>query len=180
MIVGLFAVDDKGNMGNDGGLPWPHNKDDMQWFKQTTQDQIVVMGRGTWNSIDMPKPLPGRLNVLVTNNFIDRPDIEQLRGDVCDALKSIQQSNKKKNIFVIGGPTILLQAKPVLERVLLTRIPGEYMADVSINIDEFLDGFNLLSSKNLGTCIIEEYENGTIQKRARARARTRSTEDRSD
>ena len=177
MIVGLFAVDDNGGMGNDGRLPWPSNSDDMKWFKQTTQDQIVVMGRKTWDSADMPSPLPGRLNVLVTNNFIDRDDIEQLRGDVCDALKSIQQSNKKKNIFVIGGPGLLLQAKPVLERVLLTRIPGEYISDVSININTFLDGFQLLSSKNLGSCSIEEYENGTIQKRTKARAVKRLEKD---
>lgn len=157
MIIGLFAVDNTGGMGIDGHMPWPHNKDDMQWFKKTTQNQIVVMGRKTWEAPDMPKPLPGRTNVLFTNEFIERDDIEQIRGDVSEALKEIQKSNKKTNVFVIGGPNLLNQAKPVLEQLLITRIPGEYINDTSIDLAEFLNGFTLVTKTNLGTCVVEEY-----------------------
>lgn len=157
MIIGLFAVDDVGSMGINGHMPWPHNKDDMQWFKKTTQNQIVAMGRTTWEAPDMPKPLPGRYNVLFTNTFIDRDDIEQIRGDVPEALKSVQKSNKKNHVFVIGGPNLLLQAKPVLEKLLVTRIPGEYMSDTKLNLAEFLTGYVLVTKTNLGTCTVEEY-----------------------
>ena len=157
MIIGLFAVDNTGGMGIDGHMPWPHNKDDMQWFKKTTQNQIVVMGRKTWEAPDMPKPLPGRTNVLFTNEFIERDDVEQIRGDVPEALKEIQKSNKKTNVFVIGGPNLLNQAKPVLEQLLITRIPGEYINDTSIDLAEFLNGFTLVTKTNLGTCFVEEY-----------------------
>lgn len=157
MIIGLFAVDDVGSMGINGHMPWPHNKDDMQWFKKTTQNQIVAMGRTTWEAPDMPKPLPGRYNVLFTNEFIDRDDVEQIRGDVPEALKSVQKSNKKNHVFVIGGPNLLLQAKPVLEKLLITRIPGEYMNDTKINLEEFLTGYTFVTKTNLGTCTVEEY-----------------------
>lgn len=173
MIAGLFAVDNKGGMGVNGHLPWPHNKDDMQWFKKTTQNQIVVMGRKTWDSPDMPSPLPGRVNVLFTNNFIDRDDVEQIRGDVCEALTSIQKSNKKLNLFVIGGPNLLEQSKPVLEKVYVTRIDGEYLNDTAINLEEFLKGFTLVNKINLGSCTVEEYNNETVQTSTKTRTRKR-------
>jgi dihydrofolate reductase len=176
MIAALIAVDEAGGMGYNGSMPWPHNKDDMQWFKKTTQNHIVVMGRNTWNSPDMPSPLPGRHNVLFTNNFIERDDIDQIRGDACEALKTVQKNNKKQNVFVIGGQNLLLQARPVLEKVFVTRIPGEYLSDITINISEFLDGFSLVNKLNLGTCIVEEYQNDTIQTRTRTRTRKRSEE----
>lgn len=169
MIAAVFAIDDIGGMGWKGSIPWPHNKDDMKWFKTVTQNEIVVMGKRSWDSPDMPKPLPGRHNVVFTNTFFENDEIEQIRGDVCEALKSIEKNNKKKKVFVIGGPNILLQSKPVLEKVYLTRVPGEYFNDVSINITDFLDGMKLANTTNLGSCIIEEYHNETISSSTKSR-----------
>lgn len=162
MIAALFAVDQAGGVGWKGCLPWPNNRDDLQWFKSTTQNHIVVMGRKTWDSPDMPKPLPGRTNVLFTNNFIDRDDIEQIRGNACEALLSIKKAHKKKNIFVIGGVDLLLQSRVALEKIYLTRIPGEYLNDTQIDIDSFLQGTTLVETRNLGSCIVEEYIIATI------------------
>lgn len=158
MIIGLFAVDQANGMGFNDSLPWPRNPEDMRWFKSTTENQVVVMGRKTWNSRDMPVPLPKRHNVLVTNQFIDQDSITQIRGDIPTGLVSIQEDFPDKNIYVIGGPDILVQAEPVLEQVLLTRIPGEYLSDVRIDLDQFLSGFSLKSTLELETCKIETYE----------------------
>lgn len=177
MIAALFAVDDVGGMGHNGTLPWPNNTDDMKWFKSTTQNQIVVMGRKTWDSPDMPSPLPGRLNVLFTNNFIDRDDVEQIKGDVCDALLSIKKHYKRKNVFVIGGPTLLLQSKPVIEKVYLTRIKGEYLNDTNIDLVNFLEGMTLYQTINLGSCIVEEYHNETISSSTSTHSRSRRKQD---
>jgi dihydrofolate reductase len=177
MIAALFAVDEVGGMGNKGSLSWPNNKDDMMWFKTTTQGQIVVMGRRTWDSPDMPKPLPGRFNVIFTNDFFEADDVEQVKGDVCEALKALKHHHKKKNIFVIGGPNLLLQSKPVLERVYITRIKGEFINDTFINVNDFLEGMTLKDTINLGSCIVEEYHNETIQPSVRTHTSKRKTED---
>lgn len=177
MIAALFAVDEVGGMGFKGQLSWPHNKEDMTWFKTQTQGQIVVMGRRTWDSPDMPKPLPGRFNVIFTNNFFDIDEVEQVRGDVCEALKALKTHHKKKKIFVIGGPNLLLQSKPVLEKVFVTRIKGEFIHDTYINVDDFLDGMTLVNKINLGSCIVEEYSNETISSSTRTHSTTRKTED---
>lgn len=162
MIAALFAVDNKGGVGFQGSMPWPLNKDDMKWFKATTQGQTVVMGKKTWDSADMPSPLPGRRNVLITNNFLERDDIVQVNGDVCEALIYLQREDPKQNLFVIGGANILLQAKPVVEKVFITRINGEYQCDTFIDINKYLTGFVLVNTHNLGTCIVEEYNSEAI------------------
>lgn len=158
MIVGLFAIDSANGMGIDNSLPWPRNQEDMQWFKSTTENQVVVMGKNTWNSKDMPVPLPKRINVLVTTTPVEREDIIQVKGNLLDNLATIQHQYSKKNIFVIGGPNILVQAKPILEKLYITRIPGNYACDVKIDLDSFLKGFKLISTANLSTCKIETYE----------------------
>ena len=177
MIAAVFAVDSIGGMGWKGCIPWPHNKDDMKWFKTITQGQIVVMGKRSWESPDMPKPLPGRHNVVFTNEFFEQDDIEQIKGDVCEALKTIKQHNKKKNVFVIGGPNLLLQSKPALERVYVTRIPGEYLNDTQLNITNFLEGLILHQTVNLGSCIVEEYHNETISRSTKTHSRKRKEQE---
>lgn len=157
MIYAIFAVDDKGGMGNQGTIPWPMNKEDMMWFKQTTQNQIVVMGRKSWESPDMPKPLPGRSNIVFSNTEIDRDDIDQIRGDVCVGLDFYEQKYPKREIYVIGGANLLMQAKPVISKAYITRIPGEYICDTFIDVDEFLKGFRLIRTFDLGSCKVEEY-----------------------
>jgi dihydrofolate reductase len=177
MISAVFAVDQAGGMGWQGSIPWPHNKDDMKWFKTITQNQIVVMGKKTWDSPDMPSPLPGRHNVVFTNEFFHQDDIEQVKGDVCEALTSIKTSNKRKNVFVIGGVNLLLQSRPVLERVYITRIAGEYLSDTKLDTASFLEGMKLVQTVNLGSCTVEEYHNETISSSTKTYSRKRKEQE---
>ena len=62
----VFAVDATGGLGNKGSLPWPNDSEDLKRFKKITTDNIVVMGRKTWDSLGSRKPLPNRLNVVVS------------------------------------------------------------------------------------------------------------------
>ena len=158
MIIALFAVDEKGGMGNQGNMPWPTIKEDMKWFKETTEGQVVVMGKKSWYSPDMPKPLPKRHNVVFTNNYIDNDKIDQIKGDVCEGLKYVEQKHPDNTVFVIGGANLLTQAKPVLNKAYITRVPGEYICDAVLDMEEFLKGFKLVQVRDFGTCKVEEYE----------------------
>jgi dihydrofolate reductase len=159
MIIGMFAVDDNSGVGNNGGMPWPPNKEDFKWFRETTLNHIVVMGKTTWNSPDMPKPLPKRTNVVIANNCTEIKHADVVfSGNVPDALKLLTLQYLDKDVFVIGGVNILLQAKPVLEKLYITRIPGIYDADTQINLENFLEGFILTNTRDLGSCKVEEYE----------------------
>lgn len=158
MIGAVFAVDEKNGLGRDGTIPWPYNKEDMQWFKHATTESVVVMGKRSWNSPDMIKPLPDRINCVVTNEFLDRNDIEQFKGDVCEGVRNLCEKYYDRNLFVIGGADLLVQAKPVLDCAYITRIPGDYMCDTHIDLTDFLSGFKLTNTQDLGTCIVELYE----------------------
>lgn len=107
-------------------MPWPPNRDDFKWFKTTTTNQIVVMGRKTWESPDMPKPLPNRTNVVVSSTPINNDAVIQINGNVCEKLLDLQSAHSTQHIYVIGGASLLTQVKPVLEKMLITRIPGVY------------------------------------------------------
>ena len=158
MIIGLFAVDENGGVGNQGSMPWNSISEDLKWFRETTLNQVVVMGHKTWESKDMPKPLPKRLNVVISNSPTITNANVVLRGKVPEMLRFVELEYADKDIYVIGGVNILLQAKPKLKKLFLTRIPGIYEADTQIDLDSFLDGFILTNTRDLGTCKVEEYE----------------------
>ena len=63
-IVLVVAIAQNGVIGKDGLIPW-HISEDMKRFKALTLGHTVVMGRKTWDSLPR-KPLPGRINVVVT------------------------------------------------------------------------------------------------------------------
>jgi len=70
-----------GVIGRDGGLPW-RLRSDLQRFKATTIGKPCVMGRKTWDSLGL-KPLPGRLNVVLSRDETFRP-----KGAlVCDSFR---------------------------------------------------------------------------------------------
>lgn len=157
MIIAIFAIDEGNGMGLNGSMPWPVNKTDMQWFKTTTVSNVVVMGRKTWEATGMPKPLPNRINVVATNHLIDSSAIA-IHGDIPTNLVKLQSNFPNKNIFVIGGANLLNQALPVIEKMFITRISGEYNCDVTVDLNFVINNFNLTHQFAADHCTIETYE----------------------
>ena len=100
MINAIFAVDFNGGMGFNGSLPWPHNAEDLQHFKDLTTGHVVVCGRKTWDDPKMPKPLPNRTNYVFSSQSI--PGVRTLNGNVIENLKALEQIHTNQTIFVIG------------------------------------------------------------------------------
>ena len=61
-----------GVIGRDGDLPW-RLKSDLALFKANTLGKPVIMGRKTWDSLPR-KPLPGRMNVVLTRDQSFEPE----------------------------------------------------------------------------------------------------------
>ena len=159
MINAIFAVDSRGGLGYKGALPWPHNAEDMAHFKTTTQRQVVVMGRKTFESVGMPKPLPGRINYVVTNRPISIKGVHTLNGDYVSKIVELQTIHPDKEIFIIGGSAILMKTRPILDRIYLTYIKGSYRIDTSIHMTEFLSGFRARSCDPKATCTMMTFTN---------------------
>jgi dihydrofolate reductase len=126
----IVAMDRNRGIGRDNDLMW-HLPNDMRFFKETTENQIVVMGRKNYDSIpEKYRPLPNRENVILTKNT----SFEASNCSVfhsLDAALSAYQSDKNRKFFIIGGGQIYklaLEAK-ILEEMFITQIDGNYDAD---------------------------------------------------
>ncbi|MEO7312354.1 MAG: dihydrofolate reductase [Chitinophagaceae bacterium] len=114
----IVAVSTNEAIGNKGQLLW-HLPNDLKFFKNTTWAMPVIMGRKTFESVG--KPLPGRTNIVITNQegWI-APGVETAIG--------IENALNKANflatneIFIIGGGHVYQQSLHLAQRVYLTRV----------------------------------------------------------
>lgn len=130
MIKAILACDEKGGVSKNGTLPWPNNKKDLSWFRDNTRGHIVVMGSTTWEDPHMPRPLPKRVNVLVTSRETEYPGAHgYINGDLNAHLRSLEIESPGLITWVIGGPNIVEQSLGVIDEFYLSRIPGNYDCD---------------------------------------------------
>jgi dihydrofolate reductase len=112
-IVLVVAIAKNGVIGKNGVIPW-HISDDMKRFKALTLGHTVVMGRKTWDSLPK-KPLPGRINVVVT-----RQKDWQAEGAVTASSLGQATAGTSGTVMVIGGAEIYERALPMASRIELT------------------------------------------------------------
>ena len=85
MDIAIYvAIAENGVIGRDGGLPWRLSAD-MRRFKADTMGKPVVMGRKTWESFPR-RPLPGRLNVVITRDKAFRAEGAEVVHSLADAM----------------------------------------------------------------------------------------------
>lgn len=148
MICTIFATDQMGTFGNRGTLPWTVNSEDMTWFREHTLDQIVVMGRRTWDDPKMRKPLPDRINCVVTSRSIDGyPSVRKLSGDYKKQIRELQTLFPNKNIFILGGPDLIMDCKDLIDYAYVTHRKGAAFSDVRIDLRAFMVGMRITSSR---------------------------------
>lgn len=71
MVIQIVAMTEDGMIGKNNDLPWGHWKEDLQFFKETTIDSVMVMGFNTVLSI--PKKLPNRFVYGLTDGLREIP-----------------------------------------------------------------------------------------------------------
>ncbi|HQT19671.1 MAG: diacylglycerol kinase [Polynucleobacter sp. 24-46-87] len=103
-------------IGRDNQMPWKISAD-LQFFKKVTMGHPVIMGRKTWESIG--RPLPGRLNIVVSRNT----DLTLTGAEVVNSLDAaLATLNEFPRVFVIGGEQLFTQAFPKSDRLYITEI----------------------------------------------------------
>ena len=86
MRISIYAaVALNGAIGRDGGLPWRLSSD-LRRFKAETMGKPLIMGRKTWESFPR-RPLPGRLNIVVTRQEDYRAEGAATASSLADALE---------------------------------------------------------------------------------------------
>jgi len=122
----IAAVSRNGVIGNKGKLPW-HIPADLKLFKTLTKGKPVIMGRKTWDSLGH-NPLPGRTNIVITNNKTMHAGGAHVVHSFEAALAKARIENPQE-IMVLGGEAIFEKALAVADRVYLTAIEGEFEGD---------------------------------------------------
>jgi dihydrofolate reductase len=140
MIKALFAVDQYGGMGLNGGLPWPHNRADMANFQKLTNGHVVVMGRRSWDDPALRKPLLGRIVYVATNRPVTAGRIS---GNIAEEVLKLEKIHSGKTIWVVGGADILNECRDLYDAIHLTHFKGSYKIDTRIDLKSFLSGFTM-------------------------------------
>jgi dihydrofolate reductase len=124
MITIIVAVDRNNGIGYRNNL-LAHLPGDLQRFKKITMGHCLIMGKKTWESLPR-KPLPGRKNIVLTDNELDCFDCAETARSIDEALGMCDPG---KEIFIIGGGSVYRQFMPLADRLLITHIHEEFKAD---------------------------------------------------
>ena len=147
MIAIIVAVAENGVIGGENRLLW-HISEDLKHFKAVTTGHPVVMGRKTYESIG--RPLPGRQNIVLTRD-------PSWTAEGVDVIHSVEELKRlplmDPEVMVIGGAEIFSLMMPLMSRMWVSHISGEYPADTwlppfedrfrSANLHEQFEGFDL-------------------------------------
>lgn len=122
----IYARAANGVIGLNNALPW-HLPEDMAHFKRTTLGCPVIMGRKTWDSLPARfRPLPGRLNVVVTRQT-DWQAAGALRANSLN--DACAQCPADSTAWVIGGAEIYALALHLASTVVVTEIDAAFEGD---------------------------------------------------
>ena len=110
-------------IGVNNTLPW-RLPADLRHFRRLTTGHHVIMGRRNYESIG--KPLPDRINIVVTRNPSYQAPGCIVMHSFADALAVARDDPE---IFVIGGAEIYRQALDHADRLYLTLVHAQVPGD---------------------------------------------------
>ena len=156
MIAAIVAIDNNWGIGYDGEL-LERIPEDMKYFRELTEDNIVIMGRKTWDSLPI-KPLPNRDNLIISSTLhLNFSEYEGYRVNT-SSIKWVEFyltllkvgyaiPNNNKDIFIIGGGSIYEQLLPFCDTVYLTHIGKDHK-----NVDTYFPRIDKDPEWEIDTC----------------------------
>jgi len=132
MEINLIAAADLQNgIGKDGKLLY-HIKEDLQYFKKQTLNNIVIMGRKTLESLPNGRALNNRINIVITRDKDFKCSTAIVVNSIEESIKAINffdDVNSDLKAFVIGGASIYKQFMQYADNIYLTKIYDVKQAD---------------------------------------------------
>jgi len=124
----IAAIGGAGEIGFKGNLPW-YIPEDLKFFKETTLNSLLIMGRKTWEG------LPG---LLSKRNFavISSSDIENIPEGRGGSFKSYEEAvayaeETEQKAFVAGGAQLYeyVLKNNLVDRMIITHVRANFEAD---------------------------------------------------
>src|SRR5438105_2108160 len=114
MLSIIVALSENNVIGRENSLPWKLSAD-LKRLKSITMGHHLIMGRKTWESLG--KPLPGRVNIIITSNN----NFKAEGGVVVHSLEeAIKISSQDAEPFIFGGGKIFKEALPMVDKIYMT------------------------------------------------------------
>ena len=128
----IVAVYDDWGIGCEGTQPVALSAD-RKFFRETTRGAMVIAGRKTIADFPGQKPLPGRVNVVLSRKGVEIPGFV-----LCDSPeKAAEMAKDAEEAYVIGGGTIYRQMLPLCDRAVVTKVHVTPESDTYFpNLDE--------------------------------------------
>lgn len=127
MLISAIVATAKNNViGKDNQIPW-YLPADLAYFKRTTLDHHIIMGRNSFHSIG--RPLPKRTNIVITRDLFFQADGVLVAHSVEEAL-GMAYDNGETEAFIIGGGAIYLETADLWDRIYLTEVDLKVEGDV--------------------------------------------------
>ena len=145
MVSLIVAASENKVIGKDNDLAWVLPLD-LKYFKDTTKEHFVIMGRKNFESIpEKYRPLPNRTNVIVTRNADFKADNCLVVSSIEKALELAKQANDQEP-FIIGGGQIYKYAieNNLVNKVYLTRVHAHVEGDTYF--EDLNEDWRLISS----------------------------------
>lgn len=127
----IVAVDLDFGIGKNNDLMW-HLPSDMRFFKETTLNQIVIMGRKNFESIpEKYRPLTNRENVILTRQTDFTAENCLVFNSIRDVILHFKPDRTGRDLFIIGGGEIYKEVleSDVIDEMLITHVNHSFEAD---------------------------------------------------
>lgn len=128
----IVAVYDDWGIGRDGTQPVALSAD-RKFFREMTRGAMVIAGRRTVADFPGGKPLPNRVNIVLTRGNPDLPGFT-----VCHSPEEAMELAKTADrAMVIGGGTVYRQMLPLCDRAYITKVHTRVECDTWFpNLDQ--------------------------------------------
>jgi len=126
IISAIVAMSQNRVIGKDNKIPW-HLPADLKYFKKTTLNHHIILGRKCYESIG--RPLPKRTNIIVTRNKKYKAENCIVVGSIEEALE-YSRNQKQAEVFIAGGGQIYEQSMKLWDKLYLTEVSTEIKGDV--------------------------------------------------
>ncbi|MCI1722093.1 MAG: dihydrofolate reductase [Lachnospiraceae bacterium] len=131
----IAACDKNWGIGKNGKLLVSIPKD-MAYFRKMTTGHTVIMGRKTLESLPKGRPLPDRINIVITRKK-DYACEGALIAHSAEEAAECAAKIKDSDAFVIGGADIYKAMLPYVDTAYITKIDCAYDADAYFpNLDQ--------------------------------------------
>ena len=128
----IVAVYDDWGIGRDGTQPIALSAD-RKFFRETTRGAMVIAGRKTIADFPGQKPLPGRVNVVLSRTLKELPGFT-----VCASPEeALALAETAQRAMVIGGGTVYRQMLPYCDTAWVTKVHAQPESDTFFpNLDQ--------------------------------------------